>query len=120
MPDYEVARTLVKSPPELWEELQGERLPQAIDGATVHPVAEGEALAWEAEGVRGTARIESSGWGTRVTLTAEVEEQVAQVGLWARLRGVEPEPPPHPDMEHKLEQVLDELGSDHKKPFSRD
>ena len=120
MPDYEVARTLVKSPPELWEELQGERLPRAIDGATVRPIAEGEALAWEADGARGTAMIESSGWGTRVTLTAEVEEQVAQVGMWARLRGAQPEPPRHPDMERKLEQVLDELGSDHKKPFSRD
>ena len=120
MPAYEVARTLVKSPPELWEELQGERLPGAIEGATVRPTQEGQELAWEATGARGTARIEPSGWGTKVTLTAEVEEQVAQLGFWARMRGVEPEPARHGDMEQKLERVLDELGSDHKKPFSRE
>src|SRR5690348_17425486 len=46
-------------------------------------------LAWEAEGASGTAMLEPAGWGTKVTLTAEVEEQVAEVGLWARLRSEE-------------------------------
>ena len=119
MPAYEVARTLVKSPPELWEELQGERLPSAIEGASVRPTEDGRELAWEAQGARGTARIEPSGWGTRVTLTAEVEEQVASHGLWARFLGGQPPEPCHPDMEGTLEQLLDDLGSAHRKPFSR-
>jgi hypothetical protein len=117
VPTFEVSRTLVKSPPELWEELRGRRLPQAIDGARVQPTGENDSLAWEADGVRGTARIEASGWGTKVTLTAEVEEQVAELGLWARMRGIELPPPPHADMQQRLEHLLDDLGSAHKKPF---
>ena len=120
MPAYEVARTLVKSPPELWDELQGTRLPDAIEGASVRPTQHGEELAWEAKGVRGKARIEPSAWGTKVTLTAEVEEEVARGGLWSRLRGGRPEPTSHTDMEDTLERVLDQLGADHKKPFTRD
>ena len=117
MPNFEVSRTLVKSPPELWEELSGDCLPQAIEGARVEPAEETGALEWQAEGARGTARIESSGWGTKVTLTAEVEEQVADLGLWARMRGVRPPPPPHFDLQERLEALLDDLGSAHKKPF---
>jgi hypothetical protein len=117
VPTFEVSRTLVKSPPELWEELNGDRLRQAIDGARVEPTGEGSSLAWEADGARGTASIEPSGWGTKVTLTAEVEEQVADLGLWARMRGIEPPPPRHADMERRLERLLDDLGSAHKKPF---
>ena len=30
MPSVEVSRTLVKSPPELWAELEGERLTEAV------------------------------------------------------------------------------------------
>jgi hypothetical protein len=117
MPTFEVSRTLVKSPPELWEELSGDCLSQAIDGARVEPAEEAGALSWEAEGARGTARIESSGWGTKVTLTAEVEEQVADFGLWARMRGIQPPAPRHADLEQRLEALLDDLGSAHKKPF---
>ncbi len=126
MGNVEVSRTLVKSPPELWEELQGERLPEAVDGARVVR-AEGERLIeWEADGARGTAALEPSGWGTRVTLTAEVEElepEVARLGFWARLRGERPpEPPPRPSaegMEAALERLLDDLGSAHRKPFQQ-
>jgi hypothetical protein len=116
MPNFEVSRTLVKSPPELWEELSGDCLGEAIAGARIRPTEE-NALAWEADGARGTARIEPSGWGTKVTLTAEVEEQVAEVGLWARMRGIEPPAPRHADLERRLESLLDDLGSAHKKPF---
>jgi hypothetical protein len=31
-----------------------------------------------------------------------------------------PAPPPHPDIEARLGEVLDRLGSAHKKPFARD
>jgi hypothetical protein len=119
MPSYEVSRTLVKSPPELWEELKGDRLSDAIGAATVRPTQPERKLAWEADGARGTAILEPSGWGTRVTLTAEVEERVAELGLWARMRGVQLAPPSHGDIERRLEGLLDDLGSAHRKPFSR-
>jgi hypothetical protein len=119
MPSVEVSRTLVKSPPELWAELEGDRLADAVGAVTVRPTAHERELAWEAEGARGTARLEPSSWGTKVTLTAEIEEFVARQGMWARLRGLPVQPPPHGDIEARLGEVLDRLGSDHKKPFTR-
>lgn len=122
MPSIEVSRTLVKSPPELWAELEGDRLADAVGAVTVRPTEHERELAWEADGARGTARLEPSSWGTRVTLTAEIEEHVARQGVWARLRGGRPadSPPPHPEIEARLGEVLDRLGSDQKKPFARE
>ena len=138
MPSYQASRTLVKSAPELWAELNGTRLSEAIGGARVRPTETEKAIAWEAAGARGTARLEPSGWGTKVTLTAEVEEggggseqgaaelerDVARHGFWMRLRRrrrptPEPRPGP-PDMPRCLERLLDDLGSAHKKPFARE
>jgi hypothetical protein len=119
MPSIEVSRTLVKSPPELWAELEGDRLADAVGAVTVRPTEHERELAWEADGAHGTARLEPSSWGTKVTLTAEVEEVVARQGLWARLRGTPPPEPVHPDIALRLGDVLDRLGSDHKKPFAR-
>jgi len=121
MPTVEVSRTLVKSPPELWAELEGDCLSTVVGEVTIRPVEAERELAWEAEGANGTALLEPAGWGTKVTLTAEIEEQVAEIGLWARLRGHKPEPSPAlPDMESKLSELLDSLGSAHRKPFVRD
>ena len=120
MATVEVSRTLVKSPPELWEELQGDRLSQAVGEVRVRPTEPERALAWEADGARGTAQLEPAGWGTKVTLTAEVEEEVAESGLWGRLWGPPPPPPKHSGLEEKLTAVLDELGSAHRKPFVRE
>ena len=120
MARVEVSRTLVKSPPELWEELQGDCIPDAVGEATVEPRQPERELAWSGDGVAGTARIEPSNWGTKVVLTAEYEEQVAELGLWERMRGMRPPPSRHADIEQRLEGVLDTLGSDHRKPFARD
>jgi hypothetical protein len=72
--EHEARRTLVKSPPELWAECS--------DAASLarHLGQFGEiritrlepetAVAWEGERVSGTVRLEPSGWGTRVILTA--------------------------------------------------
>jgi hypothetical protein len=139
MRSYEISKTLVKSPPELWAELRGDRLAEAIEGAAVRPTEEERALAWEARGARGTALLEPSGWGTKVTLTAEVdegprevEEEVAgleprasRLGFWARLRGARPPAPPpprptHADIEQRLRSLLDDLGSARRKPFARE
>jgi hypothetical protein len=143
MATVEVSRTLVKSPPELWQELQGERLREALGAGKITPTEDERLIVWEGEDSRGTATLEPSGWGTKVTLRAELEErantieeqvheieqQVAKVGLWARIRGVrllpppepepepDPEPPPQEDLAQTLEQLLDDLGSAHKRPF---
>ena len=110
----------MKSPPELWAELEGDRLNDAVGQVTVQPTEHERELAWEAEGLRGTARLEPSSWGTKVTLTAEVEEVVARQGFWGRMTGrPAPAAPAHPDIEDRLTGVLDSLGSDKKKPFTR-
>ena len=120
MERVEVSRTLVKSPPELWAELQGDCIPQALGDATVEAREPERELRWSGDGVAGTARIEPSNWGTKVILTAEVEQQVAELGFWAKLRGAKPPGSRHPDIEQRLEGVLDTLGSDQRKPFARD
>ena len=120
MASVEVSRTLVKSPPELWEELQGERLNEALGGAEVRADEPERALSWTSEDARGRAVLEPSSWGTKVTLTAEVEEQVANLGLWERMRGMTPPPSKAPRIERALEGLLDDLGQAHKKPFTRD
>jgi hypothetical protein len=137
MPTVEVSRTLVKSPPELWEELQGERLRETVGAEKVKPSEDDRLLVWEGDGARGTAMLEPSGWGTKVILRAELEEtvtqlepQVARLGLWSRLMGVKPPPPPEPEpeperlspeeIEQAFEQLLDDLGSAHRKPFQKD
>jgi hypothetical protein len=134
MPTVEVSRTLVKSPPELWSELQGERLREAVGAkASITPSEDERLLAWECEDATGTASLEPSGWGTKVTLRAEVQErieelepEVARWGLWARMRTLaqpppplppDPGPPRHEQLERAFEQLLDELGSAHRKPF---
>jgi hypothetical protein len=83
MPDHQASRTLVKSAPELWAECS--------DAASLarHLGRFGEiritrlepetAVAWEGEHVSGTVRLEPSGWGTRVTLTARGSGQAAPV-----------------------------------------
>jgi hypothetical protein len=120
MASVEVSRTLVKSPPELWEELQGERLNEALGGAEVRADEPERALSWTSEHASGTAVLEPSSWGTKVTLTAEIEEQVARVGLWERMRGMTPPPSKAPHIERQLEGLLDDLGQAHRKPFTRE
>ena len=71
----EAARTLVKSPPELWAELSD---PSSL---TRHLGAFGEiritrlvpesTVAWEGERASGTVDLEPAGWGTRVTVRAD-------------------------------------------------
>lgn len=74
----EVRRTLVKSPPELWSELSdpaclAKHLGELGEITIVRTDPE-QVVAWEAtaaDGTRtsGTAQIEPSGWGTKVTLS---------------------------------------------------
>src|SRR5215208_8383415 len=98
MPDLTAKRTLVKSPPELWEELS------EVEGLAKHFGAFGEititklepehTVAWEGEHGSGTVSIEPSGWGTKVTLHAELPEAPEPEPEPA---AVEPEPEPDPE-----------------------
>ena len=89
----EAKRTLVKSPPELWAEVSD---PGALArhlgefGEIRITRTEPESLVvWEGEKAAGRVHLEPSGWGTRVTLTAEA----AVVEPPPR----EPEPEPEPE-----------------------
>jgi hypothetical protein len=120
VPRIEVSRTLVKSPPELWAELGPDCLEKALGSVSVEETEPERAIAFKGDGISGTAVLEPAGWGTKVTLTAEIEEQVASYGFWGRLRGAPAPEPGHDGLEERLNEVLDDLGSAHKRPFSRD
>jgi len=107
MPKVQANRTLVKSPPELWAELS------EIESLARHLGELGEiritrtdpetTVAWEGERARGTVEIEASGWGTKVTLTAELEEAAPEPAPEAS-PPPEPEPVPEPEavtIEHR-------------------
>lgn len=81
MPDATVKRTLVKSPPELWAEISdvaslARHLGEFGDISITRAEPE-TTVAWEGDRVRGTVELEASGWGTKVTLTAEAREVAA-------------------------------------------
>ena len=88
MPDLTAKRTLVKSPPELWEELsEVERLAKhlgAFGEITITKLEPEHTVAWEGEHASGTVSIEPSGWGTKVTLRAELPERGAGGGAGRR------------------------------------
>jgi hypothetical protein len=88
--EHQASRTLVKSPPELWAECSD-------PGSLARHIGEfGEiritrlepetSVSWEAERASGTVEIKPSGWGTRVTLTAQTRAgqaviEPAEVGV---------------------------------------
>jgi len=120
MPNIEISRTLVKSAPELWAELEGERLGEAVGASRVRPREPERELSWEADHGSGTARLEPTSWGTKVTLTAALEERVARQGFFTRMRRRPGDPPPTAEeLEARLEKLLDDLGQAHRKPFVR-
>jgi len=108
MTEHELSRTLVKSAPELWAECSdAASLARHLDGFGEIRITRLEpeiAVAWEGERASGTVRLEPSGWGTRVVLTAraaaedlaatgfEPEEDVMVVEAAAVLEPAEPEP----------------------------
>jgi hypothetical protein len=110
MHDFTAQRTLVKSPPELWSELsEVDRLARHLEAfgeIKITKLEPEQTVAWEGEGASGTVSIEPSGWGTKVTLTAHVEE------------ADEPAPDPEPE-QLKPEGVPDEtshIGTERHEP----
>jgi hypothetical protein len=78
MSEYQASRTLVKSPPELWAECSDARslarhLGDAAGEIRIKRLEPETTVAWEGERISGTVRLEPSGWGTKVTLTAAAE-----------------------------------------------
>ena len=75
--EHEASRTLVKSPPELWAECSdaaslSRHLGEPFGEIRITRLEPETAVAWEGDRASGTVRLEPSGWGTRVTLTAGV------------------------------------------------
>jgi hypothetical protein len=103
MHDLTAKRTLVKSPPELWSELsEVERLARhlgAFGEIKITKLEPEHTVAWEGESASGTVSIEPSGWGTKVTLTARVEEGAAEEPEPEPARAIAPEPPEEPEPE---------------------
>jgi hypothetical protein len=104
------SRTLVKSPPELWELLdQPERMQGLMSSLlgraadiTVYEREDGAYLGWEAAEGGEQAWIEvelaEKGWGTNVKVTAENGGQGTKLEGW-------------------LDAVMDELSTPSKRPF---
>jgi hypothetical protein len=123
MHDLTAKRTLVKSPPELWSELsEVDRLATHLDAfgeITITKLEPEHTVAWEGEGASGTVSIEPSGWGTKVTLTAQlggeaevgaVEEPVAAAAVEEPAAAVEEETvdAPHAETAAVMEGVVEE------------
>ena len=118
--EHKASRTIVKSPPELWAECSvAQSLARHLGEFGEIKITRLEpetTVAWEGEHASGTVRLEPSGWGTQVTLTAtpivvEVPEPEA----------VDRAPEPVPGLDHQalLVGALDSLGQAHHRPFSR-
>lgn len=100
MPEATVKRTLVKSPPELWAEISDvASLARRLEEFGEIRITRSEpetTVAWEGDRARGTVELEVSGWGTKVTLTAEPTTAVV---------APEPEVVPEPEATQEPEVV---------------
>jgi hypothetical protein len=101
------SRTLVKSPPEVWEQLDHpgrmEGLMSALVGhaaqVEVYERVEESKLAWKAgDEARIEVELAEKGWGTNVSVSAESGEEPTKLEGW-------------------LDAVLDELATPQKRPF---
>ena len=111
MSEHQVQRTLVKSPPELWAEVSdpeslGRRL-AALGEIEITGTEPETTVAWEGEKVSGTVELAKSGWGTKVTIEATLEE--AEVtpepeSVPEPVAEAQPEPEPDPKPEPVAEK----------------
>ena len=101
MTEHQSSRTLVKSAPELWAECSDAaslaRHLGAFGEIRITKLEPETAVAWEGAAASGTVKLETSGWGTRVTLTVK-EEAAPPVKLEA-LGDPRPEPVQTPEPE---------------------
>jgi hypothetical protein len=100
------SRTLVKSAPEVWEQLDHPGRMQGLMSALVGHAADVEVyerveeskLAWRADDARIEVELAEKGWGTNVSVSAENGQQPTKLEGW-------------------LDAVLDELATPQKRPF---
>ncbi len=89
----EAARTLVKSPPELWAEVSDPtalaRHLGAFGDIRITRLDPEATVAWEGDRASGTVALEPTGWGTKVTVAAEPEPEPVEED--------EPAPPRDPE-----------------------
>ncbi len=101
MSEHQAARTLVKSAPELWEACSEEsslaRHLRSFGEIRITRLEPETAVAWEGDRTSGTVRLEPSGWGTRVTLTARAIDAAA--GESPAVREAEPQPVVEPPVQ---------------------
>jgi uncharacterized protein YndB with AHSA1/START domain len=101
MAAIDVERTLVKSPPELWDELAADSgLSRWLGEVRVSVAEPPHRLEWDSDVARGVIELEASGWGTKIRAHAETNRLPA----WERLRSGY-------DLQRSLERLLDDLGS---------
>jgi hypothetical protein len=99
IPMVELERRLVKSPPEVWEELSSATgLSRWLGEVRVRTVDPPRRLEWDAPGASGVINLESLGWGTRVRIRA----QTNHVPAWERLQT-------RYGLERSLRDLLDDL-----------
>ena len=98
MAAIELERTLVKSPPELWDEIEG-GLSRCLGEVQVRQASAPARLEWSRDDAAGVFELSASGWGTRVRAEATVK------GLpWDRVLHRQ-------RVEVELRTLLDQLGS---------
>ena len=113
MATIELSRTLVKSRPEIWAELESSAgLSDAVGGASVLASRPEHWLRWEGERASGTAVLEPCGLGTKVTLTARLHGPGSPRDRPAGGGGQSPD-----ELERRLAALLDHLGAAHRRPF---
>jgi len=121
MSAHSAERRLVKSSPELWAEVSdqeslGRRL-HAFGEIRITGTDPESSVAWEGDASSGTVAIESAGWGTKVTLTVEVEDPPAAViappepariaEVAAEPEAQQPEPAPRPAKQGFFARLFD-------------
>jgi hypothetical protein len=83
VPVIELERRLVKSPPEVWDDLRlATRLIHRLGDVRVRTIDPPHRLEWDAPGASGVIILESSGWGTTLRVQAEPDRGPA----WERLQ----------------------------------
>jgi hypothetical protein len=103
MPTIDLERTLLKSPPELWDELASDQgLSRWLGDVRVSAAKPPSRIEWNGHGARGVIELEPSGWGTKVRAQAEIGADT----FWERLRHREKS-----TLEQGLEALFDDLGS---------
>lgn len=105
MDTVDLQRTLVKSPPELWDELSSEPgIRRWLGEIRIYKSEAPKRLEWGGEGAHGVIELEPSGWGTRVRAQATIDPLPRLGRLFGRAED--------PDIEQRLGCLLDDLGAD--------